>query len=513
MQDNDRSEVRPPARAVSRVRIVRWVAGIVTCVASLWFLGAPASGGTVAVPVAGIVLACAMSIGAYVNRDAHGRYWPLLAMMGVFWAVATLMSTVYPRGLALDAADAAFLAGSACCVAWLVQLCLRGNRDIHIAIDLALTVIGAALMLWNWYLFAYTTGPGLGDGLTSTLLPLMDIVILTLAIHLVRQLPRLAAPHVWLVGVTLMLFVIHVTAAVLHATEPQVDTSPLQVPFLVAYFILAVILWDPRMAQLTQITDQLRERPSTREDTAFIVLAATPAISAAMIPQAGALDALVRGCMVTVIIGLLLVRLWMTLRALKASEARSAHRAAHDPLTGLLNRGALLERLEAMLDTNAAEGRSTVVAFLDCDKFKHINDTWGHHVGDALLREVSSRLSARLGPQEVVGRQGGDEFVVLAAVETYEQVTDLADRVRSAFAEPFRIIPGRGHVATTSIGIAVASAEAGPEVDTVLVRADTAMYEAKRLGPGRCVIADGHRGTHAYPGESALQSHRHPEPA
>lgn len=325
--------------------------------------------------------------------------------------------------------------------------------------------------------------------------PILDILILTLVGHLIRRLPRMEAPHVWLVVVPVMMLSANTVVAVLHAQAPGIDTTPVQIPLLFTYFVTAVMMCDPRMGLGVQLAIPPRERPSLREDNALIVLSTVPAITAAARPLAGDLDGLVRGVSVGLLVGLLIIRLWLTLRALKKSEARSAHRAAHDPLTSLFNRSALLDRLECLLESNRAQKKATVVVFLDCDRFKHINDTWGHHVGDELLRLVAQRLTNRLQEGEVVARQGGDEFVVLATVETYAEVVDLGERVRAAFIDPFSIVADELHTVTSSVGIAVASPDVAMTVDGILVAADTAMYEAKSRGPGHCVIADSHLDT------------------
>lgn len=485
----------PPSAGHRRLLIVA-AAFVAACAAGLLLFTSPTLGAAL-VTTLKLVFACAIAVGPYVHRSLHGPAWPLISLAGVFWGVAAVLPVPDAASILPSASELVFWTGSVFVALWLARLCLVTNSDsdVHIAIDVALTMIGAFLTLWTWYLFTLSEGPGLLTALPWAAPPILDILILTLVGHLIRRLPRMEAPHVWLVVVPVMMLSANTVVAVLHAQAPGIDTTPVQIPLLFTYFVTAVMMCDPRMGLGVQLAIPPRERPSLREDNALIVLSTVPAITAAARPLAGDLDGLVRGVSVGLLVGLLIIRLWLTLRALKKSEARSAHRAAHDPLTSLFNRSALLDRLECLLESNRAQKKATVVVFLDCDRFKHINDTWGHHVGDELLRLVAQRLTNRLQEGEVVARQGGDEFVVLATVETYAEVVDLGERVRAAFIDPFSIVADELHTVTSSVGIAVASPDVAMTVDGILVAADTAMYEAKSRGPGHCVIADSHLDT------------------
>ena len=177
------------------------------------------------------------------------------------------------------------------------------------------------------------------------------------------------------------------------------------------------------------------------------------------------------------------------------AEAELAHHATHDSLTGLPNRPLFLERLADSLMHNRWEDRRPSVLFLDVDRFKQINDTLGHEVGDQVLIEVSRRLrrvAANLlhpedaGSEHTVARFGGDEFVVLC--EPPSDPVRLAHRLLATFDEPFTL-HGQSYFLSASIG--VASPEGGHSQPTELIRdADTAMYRAKELGRGRVEIFD-----------------------
>ncbi len=164
------------------------------------------------------------------------------------------------------------------------------------------------------------------------------------------------------------------------------------------------------------------------------------------------------------------------------SDARIAFMAQHDPLTGLPNRALFAERLAGALSA-LADGGGVALMLIDLDRFKEINDTRGHPIGDRLLRVVAERLAACIRPQDTVARLGGDEFAIIqAGARDMHDAQELASRVLGAMANPFAIDGGRLEMCA-SIGIAVAPEHGGSQ-ETLLRNADTALYRAK--AEGRC---------------------------
>lgn len=165
----------------------------------------------------------------------------------------------------------------------------------------------------------------------------------------------------------------------------------------------------------------------------------------------------------------------------KQSEERMRHIAQHDALTGLPNRMALLMRLAQLLPEARRHGWKIAMMFLDLDRFKIINDTLGHQVGDELLREVACRLSSVVRETDFVARLGGDEFVII--LPGISSAADAAVVAGKAIGALSSAIEANGHELHTSpsIGISVFPDD-GPDGDTILKNADTAMYHAKAAG-------------------------------
>jgi diguanylate cyclase (GGDEF)-like protein len=178
------------------------------------------------------------------------------------------------------------------------------------------------------------------------------------------------------------------------------------------------------------------------------------------------------------------VRTYTDITARKEVEKHIAHMARHDALTELPNRLLLRERLEEALARLGPRGETLAVLGLDLDRFKAVNDTLGHPVGDVLLKAVAARIRGCLSEQDTIGRLGGDEFAIIqVGAKQPHGARMLAQRLVEAMPEPFSV-EGNALNVGVSIGIALAPSD-GLDVDTLLKRADLALYRAKAEGRSR----------------------------
>jgi len=172
----------------------------------------------------------------------------------------------------------------------------------------------------------------------------------------------------------------------------------------------------------------------------------------------------------------------------KKAEHELERQALHDTLTGLPNRSLLLDRLEQALRTARRLATPLALLVMDLDRFKEINDTFGHRAGDLLIGEVAQRIVADLRDTDTVARLGGDEFALILPGADEGGAGHVAQKIIAALQEPFEI-EGVAHEVAISIGIAV-SPQHGEDVETLMRRADMAMYVAKTTPGGSAVYAE-----------------------
>ncbi|RHW37694.1 GGDEF domain-containing protein [Lysinibacillus yapensis] len=162
--------------------------------------------------------------------------------------------------------------------------------------------------------------------------------------------------------------------------------------------------------------------------------------------------------------------------------------AYHDALTDLPNRRLFKERLSQAIKEAESEHRMMAVMYLDMDKFKHINDTLGHDVGDELLMQFGKRVKRNLRQSDILARQGGDEFTILLPyIEHKQEAIQVAERILHSLQEPWQIGNHTFHT-TSSIGLAFYS-ENGLTRNQLMKSADAALYEAKSNGRNNVKLA------------------------
>jgi diguanylate cyclase (GGDEF)-like protein len=177
-------------------------------------------------------------------------------------------------------------------------------------------------------------------------------------------------------------------------------------------------------------------------------------------------------------------------RTIVRQQRRLLKQALHDDLTDLPNRTLLYDRVHQAIDAGQRAGTSAALLLMDVDRFKEINDTFGHHYGDLLLQQVGSRLQGTVRESDTIARLGGDEFAVLLPNTPEPAALMVAERVLAALGEPFTV-NGYSLQVGASIGISF-SPQHGTGPSALLQRADVAMYHAKRTGSGFSAYAPEH---------------------
>jgi diguanylate cyclase (GGDEF)-like protein len=171
------------------------------------------------------------------------------------------------------------------------------------------------------------------------------------------------------------------------------------------------------------------------------------------------------------------------------SEQKYKQAALTDPLTGLANRRGFMDRAQRMCDRMAQDARPVALLVFDLDRFKRINDTFGHAMGDRILRVFADILLKAQRPTDITARIGGEEFVAMLPNAGEQAAIAIANRIREAFQSEALFIDGQRIVATVSVGIAACAGRPSDAVD-MLAKADSALYRAKNDGRNRVFLAE-----------------------
>ena len=267
-----------------------------------------------------------------------------------------------------------------------------------------------------------------------------------------------------------------------HVVNPP--DSLIDLPYVLAYVSLGACVLHPSVRDIGEPVEGEARRSTNRSRLAFIAVAlAIPAFVTAVRSDSSTAD---RAVLSAIILALTAAAIWRVSRALSAnarSEARLAHQATHDVLTGLPNRVFAGEHVAGALRRASTSGEQVALLFLDVDRFKLVNDTLGHSRGDELLVAVARRLQSTVSPGDLVARIGGDEFIiVIDRAPDADAVVDIGERIRNSFRQPF-LVRGLETFSSASLGVAFADgSDPQTDAESLIRDADTAMYEAKASG-------------------------------
>ncbi len=383
--------------------------------------------------------------------------------------------------------------------AGLTSLARSNNRTSRRNVDMVLDglVAAFAVLTFAWVfmidpvLFRHDTP--LGVRIVLACYPPLSIYLVSIAFRIGFDpgAPRIPARYLLITSLLFMLCgdIVYVFA---DLDMIKVASSLIDLPYLLAFVTFAGCALHPSMADLSSPVapapqvSELQTRGRLAIVAAALVIPAFVSLSTQDRPLSD------RIAVTIIVLALAVTATWRIFRALRSS-ARSqiimAHQATHDGLTGLPNR-ALLEQLVNAWLQNAKGTPDIALLFLDLDRFKFVNDTWGHSLGDELLIEVARRLRSTVRANDLVARIGGDEFAIVLKNSSLEQSTRMAERIRRSFREPFTVRNAETFV-TTSVGVSFA--ERGypmTDAESLIRDADNAMYVAKSSGRDDVAVFD-----------------------
>ena len=369
----------------------------------------------------------------------------------------------------------------------------RGAADFDSLLDAMLVALAALTFMWS-----YLIAPTLQDQhapfkvtLVLVCYPAMSVFMVAIVMQIVTAggRGRPLAQRLLLFALAMMV----IGDAIYTFDDARIWTVPgrlLDLPYALAFLAFGTCVLHPSMRELCEpVASSERAPTKARLALVSVALGLPVVVILAKLPK----DRSDR--IALVVISLLLtsaaiLRVFRSLRAHARSEERLTEQATHDALTRLPNRFLVFERLTRMLTSRHESGRDVSLLFIDVDRFKLVNDSYGHSLGDELLVAVADRLRTETPAGSLIGRVGGDEFVViLERTDGLEGARLVAEHLRARFTAPFQIRDSEVY-ASASIGVAMATTDETTTAESLLRDADTAMYQAKEAGRDAVAIFD-----------------------
>lgn len=448
-----------------------------------------------AVPV-GLSALVALAVAPRLNRPRRRRPWTLLTMGAVMFGLRIVLAPaqlgetgslpVIPMAAAV--VGYVFVVASAASFLW-----DHRDHDRASLTDSLLIASGAVAPI-----VVFLIVPAIAEAGQSTLaaveaglFPLFDLMLCYLLSRLMLAMPTRPPAMKLLVLTALMVLIGDLAWGLVAAETIDLPMATLEIPYTFGFITVGAAALHPSMRLLTVPTVR-RIRP-LRSGRLTVIAAAL--MAPALVVAIATLQTLVQRLTVasSIAIGALIAahRARRAIDQHAANEQRLAFMATHDVLTTLPNRRLALERIQIAL-TAAANDRDARVAalFVDVDRFKLINDTWGHPVGDELLVAAATRLRACIDDRILLAHVSGDEFLIVGTGGDQHFAESLAKRVLDCFGKPFALSNGEV-IVSVSVGVAIASPALVAVTRDELVRnADIALYRAKARGRNRFEVFD-----------------------
>ncbi|EXG82714.1 GGDEF domain-containing protein [Cryptosporangium arvum] len=393
-------------------------------------------------------------------------------------AVQYYFFTVPPVG----PSDVCWLGGYPLLAVALIQMARRRapGQLRGAVLDGATLTMAGAMLSWQFLISPLLgSGESLATSVVPALYPVADVVLLAGVLIIALSPGGRGRPTQFLLGGVTVYLAVDLGYNLLPYVVSYDLVARLGPLVLAGNGLLVAALLHPAGAELLRPGARLRTLHAARVLFLGCALMTAPTLAILRSDPGGTEAAALAATAACA--AFILARFTTAVREQERSQAQLAYQAHHDPLTGLANRTVLHDRL-------GETGEPVAVLYLDLDGFKEVNDRLGHEAGDAVLQAVATRLSAAVRQTDLVSRLGGDEFVLLCPGATEADAIELAERVLSDVAEP---VPYRGELLHVGVSIGIASrSDAADSAPVALLRsADSAMYDAKRLGRGHWVLA------------------------
>ncbi|GIF49226.1 diguanylate cyclase (GGDEF)-like protein [Asanoa ferruginea] len=366
-----------------------------------------------------------------------------------------------------------------------------GRERLRLWLDATTVLVAASVFVWSITLTGSESASDAGE-LAFTLIG--SVIMIVSAFAVVRLLMTKEAPFTRATGVILTIAI--ALFGVEHALNPQLANADSRGSYVLRVVPALVLVIAPcverRYGKLTRTVDPPR-RTRVTVRLPFLAVAAVQIMLLIQLPLSGlnlmSWGTVVGSAVLTAVVAArqsvvlmendrLVRRLDESVEALGRQEEKLRHAANHDHLTGLANRAFFDHHAQHLAGSDAGRGRA--VLLLDLNEFKMVNDTYGHHAGDDLLKLTATRLRRSVRPGDTVARLGGDEFSVLLADATSDDAVAAAHRILGALAHPVRL---HGQTLRPSASVGIAASGTKP-FEALLRDADEAMYEAKRRNSG-----------------------------
>jgi len=445
-----------------------------------------------------VVAPAAIGVGLYRHRPSPAWAWVLLILAGVAWSIAGAARAATGSTGDLTAGrnllpDVFALVGYSLFAVGLLKMLNaqgQGTRSQSLVLDGGVLALSSMLVCWVALiapvLFRLDAAPV--AKMSIAIYPPISAFLVWVAARLAFGTSvRGTSQRLLLLG-TMALLIGDVAYVPLEAgLVERLPGRVLELPYGLAYALIGAAALHPSML------DTVRRKAAmpANDDGRFVLIAMalmTPALMLFVWSPGTVVERIVVALLAVALATAAILRVVRAAHAQAVVEERLARRATTDELTGLLNRTAVQELVNRCLDNARASGASLALLFVDLDRFKLVNDSYGHAVGDELLLAAAHRLQAHVGADDTVARLSGDEFLVVMESTDAARAREVASRICDVFAEPFELL-GTAWV-SASVGVVVATEFSNVDATSLIRDADTAMYEAKDAGRAGFVMFD-----------------------